>query len=105
MSGKSAEQQARTEGFARTHAEPVVSSERFGIGQERVEEKNWHRTGECGGQCADCEFHPEWICGQDCGGCCGEAEGAGTVPELKAEAEAADLTAELFDGFLRRWWP
>lgn len=39
-------------------------------------EKNFHHTGECGGLCPDCEFHPETICGQDCSGCCNEAEAA-----------------------------
>jgi hypothetical protein len=36
--------------------------------------KDWHHTGECGGVCPDCEFHPESICPDDCSGCCTEDE-------------------------------
>lgn len=43
-------------------------------GMSLEETKNWHRTGQCGDVCGDCEFHPAEICGEDCGGCCNEAE-------------------------------
>lgn len=38
--------------------------------------KDFHRTGECGGICDHCEFHPEAICDDDCEGCCNDAESA-----------------------------
>ena len=38
--------------------------------------KTFHGTGECGDICPACEFHPEEICGEDCDGCCNEAEAA-----------------------------
>lgn len=36
----------------------------------------FHHTGECGGICPRCEFHPKEICGQNCLGCCNEIETA-----------------------------
>lgn len=33
-----------------------------------------HYNGEHDGVCADCQFHPESVCGNDCSGCCTDDE-------------------------------